>query len=89
MKDKMIELAQSKKAGTERAQCYSIADSLNNLSDNETIAEMMIRNNACVPHALRNSELLVEAGLSTYQENKKPWFYGTFTFVDDSELSAD
>jgi hypothetical protein len=69
-----------------RAQCYTIANY--KLDNGETIAERLRRDHSSLDHALRAAQLMADAGCATEIKNKNPRLYGTFTFLDGSELRS-
>lgn len=80
----MCAYAQSLPPSSARAQCYNIANY--SLNVGETIADRLLRDHHGAAHAMRAAQLMVEAGCATEVKNKKPHLYGTFIFLDGSEL---
>lgn len=71
-------------AGSARAQCYTIANY--KLDGGETIAERLRRDHSSASSALRAAQLMVDAGCASEVKNKKSHLFGTFIFLDGSEL---
>jgi hypothetical protein len=82
----MCKFALTLKPGSARAQCYTIANY--KLDHGETIAERIMRDHYSLGHALRAARLMFDAGCATEIPNKKPHLFGTFIFLDGSELGV-
>jgi hypothetical protein len=80
----MSKYAFSLKPGVSRAQCYNISNY--KLNPDETIADRVSRDHRTLSSSLRAAQLMVEAGCATEIPNEKPYVFGTFVFLDGSEL---